>query len=82
MPTVVPMLAYEDGPAAMEWLVQAFGFVERERWLNEAGTLEHGELVVGADALVMLAPRRPRTRVLPTTGSTAPKPRRGRPSRT
>ena len=55
MPTVVPMLAYEDGAAAMDWLVQAFGFVERERWLNEAGTLEHGELVVGADGLVMLA---------------------------
>ena len=55
MPTVVPMLAYEDGAAAMDWLVQAFGFVERERWINEAGTLEHGELAVGAGGLVMLA---------------------------
>jgi len=55
MPTVVPMLAYEDGPAAMDWLVQAFGFVERERWMGEDGLLAHGELAVGEDGLVMLA---------------------------
>ena len=55
MPTVVPMLAYEDGTAAMDWLIRAFGFVERERWLDDAGTLTHGELAVGADGLVMLA---------------------------
>jgi uncharacterized glyoxalase superfamily protein PhnB len=55
MPTVVPMLAYEDGPAAMDWLVQAFGFVERERWIGDDGLLAHGELAVGNDGLVMLA---------------------------
>jgi len=27
-PAVVPMLAYEDGPAAMDWLSRAFGFFE------------------------------------------------------
>lgn len=26
---VVPMIAYQDGPAAMDWLARAFGFVER-----------------------------------------------------
>lgn len=54
MPTVVPMLAYRDGIAAMDWLVRAFGFVERERWTDDAGTLTHGELAMG-DGIVMLA---------------------------
>jgi PhnB protein len=55
MPTVVPMLAYEDGNAAMDWLINAFGFSERERWLGDDGLLAHGELAVGPDGLVMLA---------------------------
>ena len=55
MPTVTPMLAYENGPAAMDWLMRAFGFVERERWLDDAGRLSHGELGVGRDGVVMLA---------------------------
>lgn len=54
MPTVVPMLAYRDGIAAMGWLIRAFGFVERERWTDDAGTLTHGELAMG-DGIVMLA---------------------------
>lgn len=31
-PSVIPMLAYEDGVAAMEWLAKAFGFRERARY--------------------------------------------------
>ena len=54
MPDVIPMLAYEDGPAAMDWLVQAFGFRERTRWLGPNGSLAHGELETG-DGLIMLA---------------------------
>ena len=30
-PTVIPMLSYEDGVAALEWLAKAFGFRERTR---------------------------------------------------
>jgi uncharacterized glyoxalase superfamily protein PhnB len=55
MATVVPMLAYEDGIEALDWLVRAFGFVERERWLDDEGRLSHGELAVGEDGLIMLA---------------------------
>jgi uncharacterized glyoxalase superfamily protein PhnB len=55
MQTVTPMLAYEDGPAAMDWLIDAFGFVERARWLDDEGRLSHGELAVGEDGVVMLA---------------------------
>ena len=45
--SVVPMLAYMDGPRAMDWLAQAFGFEERQRWLNERGELTHGEMSTG-----------------------------------
>ena len=55
MPTVIPMLAYEDGSRAMDWLITAFGFVERERWIGDDGVLSHGELGVGSDGVVMLA---------------------------
>ena len=51
---VVPMLGYEDGPAAMDWLARAFGFTERTRWLNDDGSLGHGEMLAGG-GLIMLA---------------------------
>lgn len=51
---VVPMLSYEDGPAAMDWLARAFGFTERTRWLDGEGKLGHGEMLAG-DGLIMLA---------------------------
>jgi PhnB protein len=51
---VVPMINYADGPAAMDWLARAFGFVERVRLLAGDGTLSHGEMTAGG-GLVMLA---------------------------
>ena len=51
---VVPMLSYADGPAAMDWLSSAFGFEERERWVDESGVLQHGEMSTGR-GLIMLA---------------------------
>lgn len=54
IPRVVPMLAYEDGVAALDWLVKAFGFRERLRYVGEDGMLGHGELELG-DGVVMLA---------------------------
>ena len=53
LPTVVPMLAYENGPAAMDWLSKAFGFVERARMVDD-GVLGHGEMALG-DGVVMMA---------------------------
>ena len=35
-PDVVPMIAYEDGPAAMDWLQRAFGFRERTRMVDQS----------------------------------------------
>jgi len=54
MNDVVPMLTYADGPAAMDWLVAAFGFEEQTRWLDDDGQVAHGELRAG-DGLVMIA---------------------------
>ena len=53
-PDVIPMLAYENGAAAMDWLIRAFGFTERARMLDKSGRLSHGELQSG-DGVIMLA---------------------------
>ncbi len=57
-PTVIPMLDYEDGPAAMDWLAQAFGFEEVARWLDDDGRLAHGEMTVD-DGIILLATATP-----------------------
>jgi uncharacterized glyoxalase superfamily protein PhnB len=54
MPDVIPMLDYEDGPAAMDWLAKAFGFQEVTRMIGDDGLLAHGEMVVG-NGIIMLA---------------------------
>ena len=41
---VVPMIDYADGPAAVDWLVDAFGFRVTQRWLDDDGRLSFGEL--------------------------------------
>jgi uncharacterized glyoxalase superfamily protein PhnB len=51
---VVPMIAYKDGVAALDWLARAFGFVERMKHLGSDGTLSHGEMGAGR-GLIMLA---------------------------
>ena len=52
-PQVIPMIAYADGPAAMDWLARAFGFRELDRRV-ENGRLTHGEMDTGG-GIVMLA---------------------------
>lgn len=53
-PDVIPMIAYEDGPKAMDWLSTAFGFRERARLVAADGLLGHGEMEAG-EGLIMLA---------------------------
>lgn len=55
-PTIIPMLAYEDGPAAMDWLAEAFGFVETTRSVSDAGTLEHEEMTSGGGTILLATP--------------------------
>ena len=53
-PTVIAMISYEDGIAALEWLSRAFGFRETARMISPDGRLGHGEMEAG-DGLIMLA---------------------------
>jgi uncharacterized glyoxalase superfamily protein PhnB len=53
-PSVIPMISYEDGVAALAWLGKAFGFVETARLTTPEGRLSHGEMKAG-DGLIMLA---------------------------
>lgn len=54
--TVVPMIAYENGPEAMDWLARAFGFRERERRVTPEGRLTHGEMEAGEGVIMMATP--------------------------
>ena len=50
-PSIYPRLAYEDVPAAIDWLTRAFGFGEREDARRDGGDttlawMEHGGAVV------------------------------------
>ena len=60
-PSVVPMISYEDGVAALSWLRKAFGFVETARLTTPDGRLSHGEMKAG-DGLIMLASPNPEYR--------------------
>jgi uncharacterized glyoxalase superfamily protein PhnB len=53
---IIPMLAYEDGIAAMDWLCKAFGFSEKTRLLDEKGRLAHGELISGSGIIMLASP--------------------------
>ena len=54
--SIVPMVAYADAAAAIDWLTEAFGFRERaeQRHTDEHGTVGHAE-VEWAGEVVMLA---------------------------
>ena len=54
VPAVIPMIAYEDGFAALDWLARVFGFRERRRMTAADGRLAHGEMEAG-QGLIMLA---------------------------
>jgi PhnB protein len=51
---VIPMLDYEDGLAALDWLGRAFGFKEVARMADPDGRLAHGEMLAG-NGRIMLA---------------------------
>jgi uncharacterized glyoxalase superfamily protein PhnB len=50
--TVIPYPLYEDGPAAIEFLTEAFGFREKTRTGGDAGGF-HAELEVASDGAVI-----------------------------
>jgi uncharacterized glyoxalase superfamily protein PhnB len=56
-PDVIPMIAYEDGPAALDWLARVFGFRERARMTSPGdGRLTHGEMETGSGVIMLATP--------------------------
>jgi uncharacterized glyoxalase superfamily protein PhnB len=55
---IVPMMAYEDAAAAIDWLTQAFGFHEREgqRYTADDGTVTHAELERDGEIVMLATP--------------------------
>lgn len=51
-PNIFPTLRYLDAQAALEWLERAFGFIAKEVYRGEDGTIHHAQLQLGA-GLVM-----------------------------
>ena len=57
MQQVIPMLAYENGVAALEWLKQAFGFEENmEMRMQDNQRLTHAELKAGDNVIMIATP--------------------------
>lgn len=52
-PTMFPSLFYDDAPAAIDFLCEAFGFERHAVYANDDGTIAHAELRFG-NGLVML----------------------------
>lgn len=50
---LIPTLRYHDAPAAIDWLVEAFGFTVHRRYDDGDGGVAHAELTFG-DGMVML----------------------------
>jgi uncharacterized glyoxalase superfamily protein PhnB len=50
---VIPMLSYEDVGRAADWLTNAFGFEEWDRFTDDDGTVTHSTLALD-DALVFV----------------------------
>ena len=55
---IVPMVAYEDAAAAIDWLTQAFGFQERvgQRYTAADGTVTHAELERDGEIVMLATP--------------------------
>ena len=53
----LPCLRYEDAPAAIEWLVRAFGFEKQMVVPGPDGTVAHAQLKIGP-GIVMLGSAR------------------------
>lgn len=52
-PTLVPYFGYRDAAAALEWLAEAFGFEEQQRFSGDDGTVMHAEMSFGGGALMI-----------------------------
>jgi uncharacterized glyoxalase superfamily protein PhnB len=52
-----PCLTYEDAPAAIAWLCQAFGFTRRLVVPADDGSVVHSELTLGTGVIMVSSPK-------------------------
>ena len=52
-PTIVPYFGYRDAAAALRWLVEAFGFEERQAYAAPDGTVMHAETAFGGGVVMI-----------------------------
>jgi len=55
-PNIFPEIVYDDAPAALEWLADAFGFVKGEVIYGPNGTIAHAEMHLGAGTIMPKSP--------------------------
>jgi PhnB protein len=52
-PRVMPYLLYEDAEAALDFLTSTLGFTEKVRMTDDQGRVNHAEVTIGGDGVVM-----------------------------
>jgi uncharacterized glyoxalase superfamily protein PhnB len=67
---IYPSLSYDDAPAAIEWLCQAFGFTKRLVVPGPDGTVMHSELSYGPGVIMIGTSRPDEHRVSPRQAET------------
>ena len=63
LPNIFPCLYYRDASSAINWLAEAFGFVERLRVAGPGETIIHAEMTFGLGT-IMLRTARPEVGLL------------------
>lgn len=63
--SIYPALAYDDAPAAIDWLERAFGFTRRLVVPGPAGTVAHSELSHGTGVIMVSSSKPEKHRVSP-----------------
>lgn len=53
---VIPMISYDDGFTALDWLARAFGFKERVRMAGPDGRLSHAEMETEGGVIMLASP--------------------------
>lgn len=55
--SIIPSIRYADAPAALKWLVEAFGFQEHLVVADDDGGIAHAQLIID-EAMVMIGSAR------------------------
>lgn len=51
--TIMPTMRYKDAPAAIDWLVQVFGFSRHAVYPTPDGSIAHAELTLGGGMIML-----------------------------